>query len=137
MKLNEKIKLFANYTFTDAYFKGGTYDKKMIPAVPVHKWVLGSDIKLYKYFVFSLIGNYIGERYFISDQANVLPRMASYLTVDAKLIFDKGNISAFLGINNLFNEEYYEYGVASFDRTYKNYYPAAERNFIVGGSIKF
>ncbi|MDD4979939.1 MAG: TonB-dependent receptor [Candidatus Omnitrophica bacterium] len=137
MKWDERIKLFANYTFTDAYFKGGTYDKKMIPAVPVHKWSLGGDIKFHKYFIFSLVGNYIGERYFISDQANVLPRMASYLTVDTKLIFDKGIVSAFLGINNLFNEEYYEYGAASFDRTYKNYYPAAERNFTVGGSIKF
>ncbi len=137
MKLNDKAKLFANYTFTDAYFKGGAYDKKMIPAVPIHKWSVGSDMKLSKYFMLSLAGNYVGERYFISDQANVLPRMASYFTVDTKLIFNKAKFSAFFGINNLFNEEYYEYGAASFDRTYKNYYPSAERNFIVGGSIEF
>lgn len=137
VKLNKKIKIFGNYSLTDAYFKGGIYDKKMIPAVPIHKWALGGDIKLHKYFSFSLMGNYVGERYFISDQANVLPRMGSYFTVDGRLTFEKNNLSLFFAVNNLFNEEYYEYGAASFDRTYKNYYPAAERNFTLGGTIKF
>ncbi|MFH0913158.1 MAG: TonB-dependent receptor [Candidatus Omnitrophota bacterium] len=137
IKLNGNIKLFANYIFTDTYFKGGSYDKKMAPAVPIHKWGLGSDIKLNKYITLSLLGNYVGERYFISDQPNVLPRMGSYFIVDSRLMFDKNNFSVFLAVNNLFNEEYYEYGAAGFDRTYKNYYPAAERNFSVGSSLKF
>lgn len=137
IKLNEKIKIFANYAYADTHFNGGPYDKRSVPAVPTHKWGLGGDIKFNKHLILSLLGNYVGERYFVSDQANVLPRMGSYLTVDSKLIFEKDNYSIFFGINNIFNEEYCEYGVASFDRTYKNYYPAAERNFTVGGSVKF
>lgn len=137
IKLNERVKLFGSYTFTDSHFKGGDYDKKKIPAVPVHKWGLGSIIKLHKYFSFSLMSNYVGERFFVSDQPNSLPRMGSYFTVDSKMIFEKDNLLMFLAVNNLFNEKYYEYGIASFDRTYKNYYPAAERNFTIGGSVKF
>lgn len=137
IKLNEKIKFFGNYAFTDTYFGGGSYDKRKIPGVPSHKWGFGSDIKLHKFFNLSLVGNYVGQRYFINDQTNILPRMAAYFVFDTKLSFEKGNLSLFLAINNLFDEEYYEYGAANSTRTYKNYYPAAERNFNIGGSFKF
>lgn len=136
-KINDNIKLFANYAYTNTLFEGGIYDKRKMPAVPTHKWGLGGEVKFFKNLRFSAFGNYVGERYFISDQVNILPRMAAYLTVDTKLSFDKDNLSIFLSINNLFNEEYYEYGVANSTRTIKNYYPAPERNFTIGGSITF
>lgn len=137
LRLNDKIKLFGNYAFTNAIFEGGTYDKKKIPGVPEHKWSAGSEININKNFKLSLIGNYVSERYFISDQANSLPRMASYYTLDTKILYIKDNFSLYFGINNLLNEEYYEYGVANSTRTTKVYYPSPERNFIFGGSIKF
>lgn len=137
LKVNSDLKFFGNYTLTEARFREGIYDGKKIPAVPMHKWGMGGEFKFLKYFKFSAFGNYVGERYFISDQPNTLPRMASYFTVDTRLTFDKDNYSLYLGVNNLFNEEYYEYGVANFTRTIKNYYPAPERNFTLGGSIKF
>lgn len=137
LKIKKNIRLFANYIFTDAFFLGDPYDKKKIPEVPVHKWVAGSDIKLNRYLNLLITGNFTGERYFTSDQPNSLPRMASYFTLDTKLTFTKGNILLYFAINNLFDEEYYEYGAANFNRTIKNYYPAAERNFTIGGSFSF
>ncbi len=137
LKLNDKIRLFSNYAFTNAEFEGDPYDKKKIPAVPEHKWSMGSEVNITKNLKLSLIGYYAGERYFISDQANSLPRMASYLTLNTKILYTKDNLSAYFTINNLLDEEYYEYGVANSTRTTKVYYPSPERNFIVGGSLKF
>jgi iron complex outermembrane receptor protein len=136
-KLTGRVKLYANYAFTDALFEGGTYDKRKIPAVPPHRWGIGGDIRLPKYFIFSLSANYVGERYFINDQENILPRMGAYFVADAKLSFEKGLFSAYLAVNNLFDEEYYEYGAAGYPRTYKNYYPANGTNFTLGASVKF
>lgn len=137
LKLNDKIKLFANYAFTNAEFESGSYNDKRIPGVPEHKWSAGLYLNINKNLIFSLTGNYMGEKYSISDQANSLPRMASYLTLDTKISYTKGAFSVFFGINNLLDEEYYEYAVANSTRTYKVYYPSPERNFIIGGSLKF
>lgn len=136
-KPNGKIKLFVNYAFTDAFFDGGMYDKKKIPAVPAYKWGAGADYNFTPCILLSLSGNYVGERYFISDQVNILPRMASYFTLDGKISFTKGSYSLYAGVNNIFDEEYYEYGSANSSRTIKNYYPSLERNFILGGEVKF
>lgn len=137
VKVNDNIKISGNFTFTDSFFYEGIYDNKQIPAVPYYKWSAGSELKLNPSLRFTLFANYVGERYFISDQTNQLPRMASYITLDSKLIYDKNNFSLFLSVNNLLNEKYYEYGVANFTRTVKNYYPAAGTNVSVGGSVKF
>lgn len=136
-RLNEAINLFANYTFSNAEFEGGTYAGNKIPLVPDYKWNLGGNLNINKYLKLLLIGNYVSERYFISDQTNSLPRMASYFTLDTRLTFEKDRCSFYFGINNLLNEEYYEYGAANSTRTIKNYYFAPERNFILGGSLKF
>lgn len=136
-RLWDKINLFANYTFTDARFYKGDFGGNQIPAVPIHKWAAGFDIDLLKELNLSLITNYVGERYFLSDQRNKFPRMAAYTTVDLRLSYNKNNFSIYGGIRNLFNEEYYEYGVVSGSADRKNYYPAPERNFILGGFLKF
>ena len=137
IRLTKRIKLSANYAFTNAEFEGDIYNAKKIPAVPEHKWSTVGNIAISNNFNLSVTGNYVGERYFISDQANSLPRMAAYFTLDTKLSYSKDNYSAYFSINNLFNEEYYEYGAANATRTIKNYYPSPERNFIIGGSVKF
>lgn len=134
-RLWDKLNLFANYTFSDAYFYKGDFGGNKIPGVPVNKWAAGFDIDLLKGLNFSLIANYTGERYFLSDQGNNFPRMAAYTTLDLKLSYGKNNFSIYGGINNLSNEEYSEYGVIYSNAKY--YYPSQKRNFIVGGSIKF
>lgn len=137
LKLNERIKLFANYAFTNAEFEGGEYNDKKIPGVPEHKWSAGMNLSLNKDLKLSLISNYVGERYFISDQANSLPRMAAHYTVDTKISYTKSNFSLYFALNNLLNEDYYEYGVANPSRTAKVYYPSPERNFTFGCKLEF
>lgn len=136
-RLCDRLSVFANYTFTDAYFVKGAYSGSKIPAVPEHKWSAGFEMDAVKGLKFGLMANYTGERYFISDQQNRFPRMASYVTVDTRLSFEKDNFTIFGGINNLFDEDYYEYGTVSNSSGQKNYYPSAGRNFFIGSSFKF
>jgi outer membrane receptor protein involved in Fe transport len=137
MRLGDKANLFANYTCCIAKFIKGEFGGNSIPAVPLHKWSAGFDIDLLKALNFSLVTNYVGERNFLSDQKDNFPPLGSYTTVDIKLAYNKDNFSVYGGINNLFNEDYSEYGVVSNYYMNKNYYPSRRRNFIFGSSLKF
>jgi iron complex outermembrane recepter protein len=136
-RLWNRVNLFANYAYTDARFVKEAYGGNKIPAVPQHKWSAGFDVDLYRDFNFSLVTNYVGEMYFISDIGNAFPRMAAYTTVDIRLSYAKDGFSAYAGVNNLFDEEYSEYGAISTMSNTKNYYPSPTRNFIIGAAVKF
>ena len=136
-RVDNRINLLGNYSFTDARFIKGDFGGNQIPAVPIHKWAAGFDVDILQNLNFSLITNYVGQRYFLSDQKNKFPRMSAYTTVDLRLSYAKNNFSIYGGIKNLFNEEYYEYGTVSGTADRKNYYPSPGRNFFIGGSVGF
>jgi len=137
VKLPWRLKLSGNYTFEQAVFKQGEYKGKDIPMVPAQKFNLG----LTHFFTDFLSGglgiNYMSSRRFINDEANRWASLKQILTVDAKLAFEKGDYKISGGINNLFNEKYYEYGVCNSTSGAVNYYPAIGRNFFLKVSKKF
>jgi outer membrane receptor protein involved in Fe transport len=57
--------------------------------------------------------------------------MESYIVVNAKLSYTYKTLTAYVGVNNIFNEKFSEYGVVGFSGN-KNFYPAPERNFYGG-----
>ena len=134
-KILKRVKIFGNYTYSDSVFKGGVYDGKFIPMVPKHKGCVGIASVFFENISLDLKGNYIGKRYFISDQSNSLPRMEDYFTVDSKLSYDFKNGTWFLGVNNIFDKDYSEYGVKSGSLRY--YYPSPKRNFELGAVYKW
>ena len=141
-KLNERIRLFGNYTFTKAFFCGGPYDKNEIPMVPRHKGSLGLRFILPRDFTINLTGTYVGKRYFINDQANAVSRLNGYMVADINLSWKFHDLSVTLGINNLFNKIYSEYGVYASDSSNgfvmdKFYYPSPGRNFSLKASYSF
>jgi outer membrane receptor protein involved in Fe transport len=79
----------------------------------------------------------MSKRRFINDEANRWPSLKQAFTVDAKLTFEKNDYSITGGINNLFDEKYYEYGVCNAGSGAVNYYPAMGRNFFIKASKKF
>jgi iron complex outermembrane recepter protein len=136
-KLPWRLKLSGNYTFDQAVFKEGVYKGKDIPMVPEHKFNLG----LTHFFTDFLSGgfsfNYMSNRRFINDEANRWPSLKQAFRVDAKLSFEKSDYKISGGINNLFNEKFYEYGVCNANTGAVNYYPAIGRNFFMKISKKF
>jgi iron complex outermembrane recepter protein len=136
-RLNEKLKFSASYTLIGSKFRGGTYDNKYIPMVPKQKASVGLRFFAAKSVTFNLLGNYVDQRYFINDQANRFSRLKPYLTLDSGISYTVKDLTASLGLNNIFDEKYFEYGVCNSTTGAKNYYPAVGRNFSVKLEYKF
>jgi iron complex outermembrane receptor protein len=136
------LKLWANYTYTKATFRGGLYDGNDVPDVPNHKVSFGFDLipnfdTLLEGLDFNVWATYYSKRRFISDQPNVVPKLDDYITVNAKLSYTWRFLAAFVGVNNIFDEKYSEYGVCNPTTGARNYYPSPGINFLGGLSVKF
>jgi iron complex outermembrane receptor protein len=107
-----------------------------IPGVPRNKGSLGVDIDFPKGFLLNIRNNIVGAKYFISDWGNQIPRQHVYYTLDVKLIYSWKGLKAFVGVNNLTNQKYAEFGVIDASGS-RFYYPSPERNFIGGVSYTF
>jgi outer membrane receptor protein involved in Fe transport len=105
--------------------------------VPEHKLNLGLMYSFTDYLLGGFTFNYMSSRRFINDEANNWPSLKQVFTVDAKLSFEKNDYKISGGINNLFNEKFYEYGVCNANTGAVNYYPAIGRNFFMKVSKKF
>ncbi len=132
----DDLDIFLNYCFTEAIFDSGAFENNQIPAVPEHRASLGLNYQVALDWKFSAMLNYVGKHYFISDQQHNYPKMKDYTTLDIKMSYDFGESTAFLGINNVFDAEYSEYGAISFSGE-RGYYPSPGRNFVVGCLLKF
>ncbi|MCJ7596467.1 MAG: TonB-dependent receptor, partial [Desulfobacterales bacterium] len=137
-RIHDRFELLANYTYTKATFEKDPFQGKDIPAVPRHKVNLGLRvIDIIPGLIFAADYNYVGSSFLISDQANGLAKLDDYYTIDTRLSYSWKRVSAFVGLNNLTNQEYAQYGVAGGGGTTRNFYPAPERNWIGGLEIVF
>lgn len=131
------LKLWANYTYTEAKFRGGQYKGNEVPGVPNHKVNFGIGVTPLEGLAIDIWANYVGERRFISDQPNIFPRLDDYITANAKVSYTWKFLTAFVGVNNIFDEKYSEYGAYSWFRNQLAYYPSPGVNVLGGLSIKF
>ncbi len=130
------LSVWWNYSYTIPILREDPYSGNDIPGVPRHKGSLGGDFGFWKGFLLNTKLNIIGSRYFISDWANQVGRLGGYYSLDAKLSYSWKGLKAFVGVNNLTNQKYAEYGVLDF-LGQPNYYPSPERNFFGGVSYTF
>ena len=135
--LDDKIKLFGNYIYNKATFENGDNKDKEVPLVSNNRLSLGSDIYLPYDLSISLSMQYTDESF--SDNANIDEnKLDSYTVYDFvlrynpdKKFFNNAKLSAYIGIKNLFDEEYSTF------LYYGSYYPSIGRNFIAGISYNF
>ncbi len=132
-----KLEFFTNYTYENAEFVDGIYDGKDIPLVPRHQTDVGVTVGFLKNYNVSLIGHYVGSRFAINDTNNDTPPVKPYYVMDTKLSYDRDLFGFFVAVNNIFDKKYYSYVSKSTFSTAKSYFPAPERNFTVGASVKF
>jgi len=128
--------VWGNYSYVHPTLRGDAFSGKDIPGVSRHKGSIGADIHAGKGFLFNARANFIGPRRFISDWGNQIGRLDGYHTLDAKLSYAWKGLKAFVGVNNLTNQKYAEYGVLNFAGL-PFYYPSPERNFFGGVSYAF
>jgi len=130
------VTVWGNYSYTRPILRGDSFSGNDIPAVPRHKGALGGDFDFGKGFLFNTRLNIVSSPYFISDWANQVERLDGYYSLDAKLSYSWKGLKASVGVNNLTNRKYAEYGVLDFFGR-PNYYPSPERNFFGGISYSF
>ncbi len=128
-----------NYTYLNAEFRGGTFTGRTVPMVPEHQFGVGFNAMTRAGFSWKADVRLTGVQYGISDDANTKPRMNPSTVVDTRLGYQfKDAWETFVGINNLFNERYYDYLVyGTGASTGVDYYPAMDRNFVAGLKYKF
>jgi iron complex outermembrane receptor protein len=131
----EWLSLWGNYSYVRARLRKGPFSGNEIPFVPSHKATAGADIHLGKGFLFNTRFIYVGSRYLISDFENSTDKLNEFYTVDGRLSYAYKGLKAFVGVNNLFNRKYYEFG--SFVGGTQFFSPSPERNWLAGVSYTF
>jgi len=129
--VTDSVSVFGNFTYTDVKFKSGPYDGNHIQLVPQYSASFGGDYRFLKSFLLAANANWVGKKYLDNDVLNDFDKMESYIVVNAKLSYTYKSLTAYIGVNNIFDEEYSEYGIVGFSGI-KNFYPAPERNFYGG-----
>ena len=142
LPLGESVDVAARYTWTEATFREGIYGGvdvtgNDVPLVPRDRiglnlgWQAAAATRL----TFNV--NYVGSQRYDNDQANRFRSMPSYTIADIKVSHAMGAWRLAAGVNNLFDEDYYSYGVVNGAFTTFNAYPEDRRNAYVSAEYRF
>jgi iron complex outermembrane receptor protein len=140
--IGANIDLRANYTYADSRFIGGSFlgssiKDNEVPLVPRHRANLGLNWKLDAATSLSVTTQIVGSQRFDNDQSNsFFKKMPGYSTTDLFLQHQAGAWRFTGAINNLFDREYFTYGVRGGGIAY-NAYPETERTFSISGEYRW
>lgn len=135
--LSKGLSVSANGTYSKVTRESGQLDGKTMPLVPKYSANLSGTASLTDELKLSLNANYVGSRFIENDLSNAQEKLPSRTTVDAKLSYSVKSITAFVGVNNLFNKEYSDYAAMDSTGTVKKFYPAPERWYYAGLKASF
>ena len=137
--INDQFSLQGNYTYMRSKFTDGPFDGNNVPLVPENKASLAGSWRPTPATDLILAINYVDSKYFDNDQSNTFgKKIPSYTTVDAKLSHTVRGFRMTAEVNNIFEEEFYEYGVSStFSAGVYNAYPLPERTILFTVSREF
>ena len=136
------LSAFANYTYAVAKFREGAFGgidvtDRDVPLVPHNAANAGVSWEFAKGARFSAVVRYVGEQIYDGDETNTFgQKMPSYTLVDLKASKEYAGWLLSAGVKNLFDEQYFSYGVYTGFPTF-NAYPAPERNWFVSAQYTF
>lgn len=140
-KPSELLSLYADYIFTLSEFDSGENEGNQVPGVPKHRALLRADLYLTQALTFTAGVRFTGKQYPINDNGNNTDGQEAYTLTDIKLsyadTFKACSYTLFVGVDNLFEEEYDYYQISNGAGTAVNYYPAAGRTFRTGVAVIF
>jgi len=129
---SRRLGLRGSYTYRDTEIRGGAFAGNEIPNVPRHQASLDLVWRPAAGLSLALNGIHVGARYFEGDFANGFEQQDDYQVFNLKMKYAWQKYTAFLDLNNVFNEKYAPYGVISSLRAEPALYPAPEFNLFAG-----
>jgi iron complex outermembrane receptor protein len=132
LDINERFSLQGNYTYMRARFTDGPFDGNNVPLVPENKASLAGSWQPTPATELVVAVNYVDSKFFDNDQSNSFAeKIPAYTTVDARLAHTYKGFRMTAEVNNILEEEYFEYGVSSsFSPGVYNAYPLPERTIL-------
>ena len=144
-RLTDTVRLTGNLAYTRSVFREGIFAGNDVPLVS--KWTgnVGVAWDIWdKKLVFDGVVRYVGSRRMDNDQSNLQPLIPSFTVVDVRLGGAYENFFWSASIQNLFNEKYFDYAVASpfpfgFGSRLGTYnaYPQPGRSYLVRAGMKW
>lgn len=140
--IGDTIDVAARYTRTQARFRSGVYggvdvSGNDVPLVPKNRFGLNVGWQVAATTRLGLNLVHVGAQRYDNDQANLFRKMPSYTVADVKLSHETGAWRLAAGINNLFDEKYYSYGIVNGAYTSFNAYPDDRRHAYVSAEYRF
>jgi len=129
---SRRLGLRGSYTYRDTEIRGGAFAGNEIPNVPRHQASLDLVWRPAAGLSLALNGIHVGARYFEGDFANGFEQQDDYQVFNLKMKYAWQKYTAFLDLNNVFNEKYAPYGVISSLHVEPALYPAPEFNLFAG-----
>jgi len=124
-----KWRLAGDYAHTRSLFREGAFAGNEVPLVARNTGSLSLLWSPSRDLSFSTSARYTGAKRFDNDQTNTFQNIPAYWSVDLKLMGTMDTWKWQAGINNVFNEKSFDYGVRSTSTPNKyNAYPLPERN---------
>jgi iron complex outermembrane receptor protein len=150
-RLLPQLGLSAAYSYVQATFREGVLPGsffttqnvniagKTVPLVPRNKLSIKASWDFTSATRLNAVVTYVGNQFMDNDEPNSLGvKIPAYTLVDLKLTHRRGPWSFAAGVNNLFNETYYNYAVRSqFVGDRYNAYPLPERNGLVSVEYRY
>jgi len=145
------LQLAGNYTYVDAKFQEGVLPGspftqtnvvitgKTVPLVPRNKVNVSASWEFQPGTRLNGLLTYVDDQYMDNDEGNTFyTKIPAYTVVDVKLLHEASGWRVSAAVNNLFNENYYNYAVRSqFVSDRYNAYPLPERNFALTAEYNF
>lgn len=129
-QMTETSRITANYSYTRAVFRSGSFSGNEVPLVARDTGALSYLWTMNPKLTFAADARYIGKKRFDNDQSNTFQRIPAYTMVDIKIM---GKIDTWrwqASVNNVFNKQAFDYGIRSTSSpNIYNAYPLPERIF--------
>lgn len=125
------------FSYMDHKIKSGTFAGKEIPGVPNIIYNLGMDFNILENLTFNANFYYYGSAYATYDFHNDLGKQKGHNETDIAINYKMDNgLTVYGGVNNLFDNKFFNAKANTDGRTLKYYY-GARRNYYVGLKYNF
>jgi len=105
------LKVFANYTYTEARFDNGIFDRKAVPLVPESQWSAGVEVGPVADWTVRLEAAGVDQRFALNDLNNLF-KAEDYWISDLEIRRAVPHGDIYIKMNNLFDEQYSQFATS-------------------------